>query len=362
MDREQYKKLTYNKKAKDRSKYYDPTRILPYQRNFIFINGVRSIGKTYSWQLFILDYCLKNDMEFIYLVRTKFQIRQNKIFKAAFEKVLLEFPNLIYEIKDDAITIKYFTSDKKQQERILGRCISISGYREVKQMSFPNVKFIMFDEYMIEGESTREYVDGFQEPNRVLSIYHTIDRDEDRVIFIGLGNNTTFYNPYHMHPAFNIPYTPQGGLWMSENVLFQWASPSELLREEKSKTRFDRMIQGSLYGNYASKGDYVNDSANLVEQRTKKSIYYFTLDYLGKSYGVFVDEYKGVGYISEKYDEDYPRRHALTLKDHKENTLLTKGKTSHDIDWLSKQFKLGNIRYESMEIKALIEKGITLIL
>lgn len=55
------------------SKYLDLNKILPYQRNFNFINGERSIGKSYTIMKFVIKKCLKKGYEFVYIVRTKNQ-------------------------------------------------------------------------------------------------------------------------------------------------------------------------------------------------------------------------------------------------------------------------------------------------
>lgn len=45
--------------------------ILPYQRNFNLINSERSIGKTYTTEAYVIDKCIKNHVEFVYISRTK---------------------------------------------------------------------------------------------------------------------------------------------------------------------------------------------------------------------------------------------------------------------------------------------------
>lgn len=66
--------------------------ILPFQRNFNFINATRSIGKTYTTLLYIIDYCINHNAEYVYIVRT--QDEKKTVFLLHLMKKLF-FKNLI---------------------------------------------------------------------------------------------------------------------------------------------------------------------------------------------------------------------------------------------------------------------------
>ena len=340
-------------------KYWDITKILPYQRNFNFINGSRSIGKTYTAQKYFLSKCIENGCEFVYLVRTQDE-KKSGILREAFKKVIdNEFKGVEFKFTEDCLEYKNETGEMCP----LGWCIALSESLKVKKRSFPFVKYLMFDEYMIEEKQGMRYVNGWKEPELFLSIYHTIDREEDRVIAFLLGNNTSFYNPYHMHPAFNIPNVKKGEIWTSENVLFQWAVRSEVLNEEKKDSRFLRMIEPTSYGSYAIQGDYAEDSANFIMPRTPAARYMFTFEYMGFTFGVWSDIKKGVIFIDNKVDPSCKVVLALTTDDHKENTMLTSGgRQNNFLYWLGGNFKRGNVRFVNMQVKKLGEQAIRLIL
>ena len=338
-------------------KYWNIFEILPYQRCFNFINGKRSIGKTYTTQKYTLKKCIDLNLEFIYIVRTQDE-KEKGVLSQAYEKVCQnEFKNDSFKFTNEEMYIQ-----KEGHLQILGYCIALSEAQKIKKRSFPNVKYLIFDEYMLENNSRTRYVNGWREPDLLLSIYHTADREEDRIICFLLGNTTTFYNPYHMHPAFNIPLIEQGEIWTSENVLFQWAKASEELEEEKSKSKFVRMINASKYGKYAAKGEYIEDKQEFIEARNPSARHNFNIEYNGIKYGVWNDLKHGKIYIDSKYDESCRLNYALTLDDHSENTMLTNTKNVTCLAWLSKNFKIGNVRYTSMEVKKMVEPAIQLIL
>ena len=88
------------------SKYWDIGRILPYQRRFNFINGPRSIGKTYTTQKFLIKKALNENKQFVYVVRTKQEI-QSGAFEQAFEKVCdREYKDIEFKWENDTLLYK----------------------------------------------------------------------------------------------------------------------------------------------------------------------------------------------------------------------------------------------------------------
>ena len=273
--------------------YWDINKILPYQRNFNLINGERSIGKTYTTQKWVVGKCLEKQQQFVYLVRTQSEKKEG-VLERAFEKVMTkEFPG---------VETAYTEETMSANGEIIGFCIAISESQKIKKRSFPNVYYIIFDEYMLEDSSRSSYVSGWKEPDLLLSIYHTIDREEDRVKVFMLGNNTSFFNPYHLHPAFNIQPIKQGQIWTSENVLYQWAEGSKDLKEKRATSKFGKMIQNTRYGEYASAGHFIEDNEDFIAVHDGKAQYEFTIICGGIQYGVYADQNKGLVYISDKTD------------------------------------------------------------
>ena len=346
-----------------KNKYWDIDEILRYQRCFNFINGERSIGKTYtSLKKFINSY-FKKGYQFVYIVRTQDE-KKRGIFEKACEKVLInEFKDKEFEFTNEEMFYIERDEDNNIIEKdTVGYCLALSEVVKIKKRSFPRVKYGLMDEYMLEQKQGGQYVNGWKEPDLLLSLYHTIDREQDKVIFFMLGNNTSFYNPYHLHKAFKIPMVEKGSIWTSKNVLFQWATASIELKEQKASCKFLEMISDTEYGTYAKQGDYVDDNLNFISKMTSTARYVMTIEYMGEQFGIYNDLKNGVIFVSDKVDPSCKLAYALTLDDHKENTMLTKTNTASHLKWLSQNFKLGNVRFVSMEVKVKAEKGISLIL
>lgn len=333
-------------------KYFDIGKVVSYNRNFNFINGLRSIGKTYTTLKYIIRKCVEKQVEFVYIVRTKNE-KKNNALEEGLEKVLVrEFPEFDFEITAEEITLDGVS---------IGRCIALTEAYEIKKHSFPNVKYMVMDEYILENKTGGRYVNGWNEPDLLLSIYHTIDREEDRVVCFFLGNNISFYNPYHMHPAFNIPHIEPGNIWCNENVLFYWAVPSEELQEEKSHSKFLNMIQNTKYGTYAAKGEYVEDSIVFIEKMPAACRPLFTILCDEHKFTIWNDH--DILYISDNVTDTAPFIFALTMPDHNESSYFTKSsKLNFHLDLLRKSYINAKVRFTSPEVKALSEPALKLLL
>jgi hypothetical protein len=343
--------------------YWNIKQYLPYQRCFNLINSERSIGKTYTTQGFFLERALEHGEEFVYIVRTQDE-KEKGVFGKAFEKVCIkEYQGKNIQFTKEECVLKIEDEDGNTIDSdVLGHCIALSEATKSKKLNFPNVRWLMFDEYILDDKESRGYVTGWNEPDLLLKIYHTIDRERDYVICFLLANNITFYNPYHMHKAFNIPHTEKDKVWFNENVLFHWVSASLELKQKKSKCKFLKMIEGTDYGDYSKEGIYIGDNVNFIGDRTPNSRFVFTLSYKGDNFGVWQDNKIGLIFIDEKCDPSCPLKYALTLSDHTENTLLTKNRNNSLLVWLSTNFKRGNVRYSNMRLKVKCEEAIKLIL
>lgn len=337
-------------------KYWDIYKILPYQRRFNFINGERSIGKTYTTQKFLIKQGLEKDREFSYIVRTQKE-KEGGILKRAFGKVTeQEYPAEEFFYNNDEMFV-----EKNGKKKVIGRCHALTEAVKLKKTPLNNIYYMLFDEYMLELSAQTMYIHGWKEPDLLLSIYHSFDRDEDRIICFLLGNNTTFYNPYHMHPAFNIPIIKKGGIWTGKNVLFQWATASDELKEEKKKSLFQQMIEGSDYGAYAVNGQYSDSEIDFIEPRPASANHLFSIRYNGMIFGIWLQRLTGTMYIDSKYDPSNGLIFALNYKDQNEKSIMDKGSNFY-LKYLANNFKKGKLKFVSPEVKALSEGAIKIIL
>lgn len=327
--------------------YWNINQILPFQRPFNFINGPRSIGKTYTTLKWFVKQFLKTEKQFVYICRTQDE-KKHGVMEHALRKVLEnEFPDL---------EVEFDTFQGKIHGKTMCWCIALSEYVKIKKYAFPEVYYLIFDEYMIEENSSVRYVTGWGEPELFISIYHTIDREEERVMCFMLGNNTSFYNPYHIYPMFNIPFIEDGQIWHNKICLFQRAKPSEELNKKRSKNKMLKYLEGTHYGESMVSGTYTGDNFDFIKKLTNNHKYIGTLAYNRDLYGVYVAQ-DGI-VISSKVDKTFPRIQALTKEDVIENSFFLPPNKSYFLKLIVEQFKMARLGYENIIIKNKLHEGI----
>lgn len=336
--------------------YWNPYEILPYQRNFNFINSVRSMGKTYSLFGMFLKRWIKNKERFILLVRTVDEKKKGALQKWVEKVMSVEFPDFNYICTADEMCAAYNDEKgKKKSGEVIGYCRALSEAVKIKKQTFVGVRWMCLEEYMLEVKHWDLYVKGWSEPDLLLNIYHTVDRENDYVICFLLGNNTAFYNPYHMHKAFMIPPTEPGKIWLSENVLFQNYLPNSEMLDKKEKCKFLKMIEGSDYGEYALKGKYTGDNMDFIAQKTNRAVYSFSFYYNECCFGVWHDSSINLSFVSFKHGNANLTTYSLG---HVQQGCRVLEKTHVLSKWLKKRYLAGNLFFETMEIKMKCEEGI----
>lgn len=88
---------------------------------------------------------------------------------------------------------------------------------------------------------------------------------------------------------------------------------------------------------------------------TSKFSFYFI--YNGEKFGVWIDYVEGKIFVSNDYVENSPFVFACTLKDHTPNTMLLKSAKRYSC-WktLIDNYNLGNVRFENMKIKYIMQE------
>lgn len=328
--------------------YWSPCEILPYQRVFNFINAPRGIGKTYSMLKWLIGRGLAGK-QFVYIVRTQKE-KESGVLQAALQKVLdREYPELEPIFSNDFGLV---------DNRCFVMCLALSEAIQIKKRSFPDVHYIVFDEYTIE-DGTGRYVNGFQEPELFINIYHTIDREENRVKCFFMGNNTSYYNPYHLYPLFGLPgdikSVPDGSIWKNDISLIQRAVPSEELIKKKAKNKFLTAAKKTRYGEYAVNGEYRDDTYQPIRKLINSDIYRATVHTPGGVFGCYTNPGTRTLTFSDKVDNRYGHRFSLSREGYKEGYCYILPRYQEFKKLFNYAFSLEQLFYTSMSVKARVE-------
>lgn len=334
--------------------YWDIQKVKDRDCLFNFIIGARGVGKTYGCKNEVIKEYLKRGKQFVYLRRYKEELKKVKNF---FSDVSERYPD--YEFKADRgyFYIRPVSDEEKNKNpwEVMGYYISLSTAKIEKSTAFPLVDAIIFDEFILDKGYHRYLPD---EVTNFLEAYSTIARLRDvRVYF--LSNALTITNPYFIYFNINMPYRTE--FKMQDDILIQYVMESEY-QEEAKKTRFAKIIEGTPYADYSIENEFLRDDRNFVMKKTLKSRCIFGFVYKDDTFGVWYDYSIGYMFVSKDYDKSKGILYSFTLDDHKPNTVLLKGKKGILLETFIKNYKLGLVRFESINIKNICNEIIKLTL
>lgn len=317
--------------------WYDMGQTLTYNCLFNFVIGGRGCGKTYAAKKRAIKQFLEKGHEFVYLRRYDEELKDTA--ESYFNDIIInnEFPDTVIEYKNGC----YFINDQ-----LAGYAMALTKAKNYKSSSYPNVWLIIFDEFLIEDNGFARYLRN--EVKQFLNFYSTIDRYRGVTVFF-LANAVTMVNPYTLYFKLNIPYG--SNIVRKGEALLQLVQDEEFIQERK-KTRFGQLIAGTEFEQYAIENKFTMDSKTFLMKKTEKAEYFFTFIYNGNSYGVWVDHLEGKMFVSENVDPSCRMIYAITVDDHKPNTmLLNQISKAYLFKIFMNNYKAGNVYFESQKIK-----------
>ena len=320
--------------VKDTSLYYDPQKCLTYNRILNFIIGARGIGKSYGWKKHPIKRFLKNGEQLIYVRRYKTELRK---FANYFDDIKKDFPDHTFKIKGREMYI---------DGKLFGWAIPLSAWQSEKSNAYPNVSTIVFDEFIREKDNS-----GYL-PNEVealLNLMDTVFRDRDNVRCICLSNAVSVVNPYFLY--FNLLPDVKKRFNAYKDILVE-IPDSKDFSQERRKTRFGSLIDGTEYGDMSLDNEFVNDSTVFIDRRSKESRYVFSVIYNGMTIGIWVDQEAGVLHMSADHDPASKKVFALTAKDLSENALMmATWKHNYYLKKLVDAFLQGCLRFDNQVMR-----------
>ena len=347
------------KKEIDTSMFWDLNRTLTHNMLINVIVGNRGGGKTFGAKQYAIDNFIKRHEQFGYIRRYKDDLKDPMI--RFFDDIRYKYPD--YEFKTDN---KYFyirlkpenPKEKWTEYDIAGHGFVLSTANNRKSISYPYITTLIYDEFLIDKGNQR-YITN--EPIALLNLYETIARPgtgHPRVVLFMLANALTVTNPYFLYWDLKMPTKKdRNGKWI-------WKHPTrpilvedvrnEAFIDAKKNTEFGKLIEGTTYADYSIENKFLLDTDTFIERKTSYSRYWCTLKYKDNILGVWIDTNGGKMYVSNDIDPSFPVIYSVTMADHTPNTMLLKGRNqAQRYKIFIENFELGNVRFETINIKNL---------
>ena len=188
--------------TKRKFEYYDIRHLLKQypDAKYYIVFGERSNGKTFSALDVALEYNFREGSQFAYIRRFGEDIRKKEMTNLFSGHIAAGRLKKIYKDHDyegiDYSAGKFRLYQLTENEKIeyvetpIGYAFDLNAMEHYKSISFPNIKYIIFDEFL----SRRGYL-----PNEFMLFTNTLStliRLRDDVKIIMLGNTVNKYSPY----------------------------------------------------------------------------------------------------------------------------------------------------------------------
>ena len=291
-------------KVAQRLPWYDFSRLWSFNGFYNIVMGARGTGKTFGAKVKGIKDAVNKGHEFIYLRRYKEEIKFAR--DGFFADVVAEgvFPQYSFKVEGNKGFWDYASNDWMDDDNTVKRpwkvcvhffALSVGG--QIKSQSFPNVKLVIYDEFVIEKGHV-QYI-----PNEVKKFndfYSTIDRYRGDTRVLMLSNSVSIMNPYFL--AWNIePRKNEDWMILADGFLVVHFHRSDDFNQAVFQTPFGRFIEGTEYADYAVGNEFADNTDLMLGNKTPDAQYRYTIEtVMGGTMSIWYDRQKSCWYAQRK--------------------------------------------------------------
>lgn len=286
--------------------YYNFDKILSYNAIFSMCVGGRGIGKSWGMKKKMIGDALKKSHEFIWLRRYKEEITDTK--STFFSDISHEFPGYVFRVQGNEAqaALEPEVKENKNGEPVeqkpewftIGYFVVLSKAQAKKGVSYPKVRFICFDEFIIEKGLVRYLPD---EVSLLMNFYNTVDRYRDKARLVMLANGVTMTNPYFLEWRIQ-PDQGKEFISLLDGDVVCHLVPGGTFADQVKRTRFGRMMtaHNGDYASYAIDNVILDANDSMIGKKTDKAVYRYTIETSLITYSVWRDPETNFFWIQEK--------------------------------------------------------------
>lgn len=324
--------------------YYNFDKLFSYNFLIAFVIGERGVGKSFNSKVAMLKKFLRTGEQFVYIRRYKTEL--DTALDTFWDDLIANglFEDHKLEVKKGKKLCKLMCDDK-----VCGYAVSLSTANVLKSTSFPKVKTIVFDEFLLEGGGSHRYLR--HEVTMFLDIIETVGRLRDIQVIL-LGNALNVHtSPYFAYWNLELPVGGKEFRTFKDGEIVVNYIRNEEYRKVKKASRFGKLIEGTDYGRYAIDNEVMGESTDFICKRPPNSKFYGVVVFNGMCLGVW-DGHDSRWYLSEKYDPNTQFKFVFNYTDHSEGTVFERARENIFMVWLIRAYKRGLLMFESQKIKS----------
>lgn len=297
-------------------------------------------GKSYGIKNYVIKKFIKKKEKFLYIRRYDNEL------KSLFQKDFFgDIRNAFPEVKLSSNSRKFYLNGE-----VFGYAKRLTEAQDLKSSSFEDITTIVFDEYAIE-KNKRYYLSN--EGMIIAGLLDSVIRNRNnvKVFFLMNAVEGIEFSPLFTFFNLTLPYSTDIKLFKNNTVLVQYMNNEEF-RQERKETLIGKLMEGTLYENYAMKNEILDKTNDFIEKKSGTSKFSFAFIYNKETFGVWNDFKNGKVYVSNDYLDNNFNIYSLTLKDSKPNVMMIGALSRYDF-WKNflKNFKYGVVYFENQKIK-----------
>lgn len=253
---------------------FDPSGALGSGCFVNVITGARSFGKTYAFKKIAIKNYLKNGNTWVYLRTFDANLKHmlNESSEPFFSDIIRneEFPGYLFRTRGMIMELAKQPADGKNPKwEPFGSFMSLTSFDAQKGKAVARCNMIVYDEFISEKEYTRYPPNAVE---KLLSIWESLDRREDRIRIFMLANAADMVNPFfrtwHIVP---IPRGTSRTFKVGRSRLYYENAYDAAFTEEAKQTAIGSFTAGTAYERYASENFFKNASGAYCEKRDKRN-------------------------------------------------------------------------------------------
>lgn len=320
--------------------FYNYDKLYSFNAVYNFCVGGRGLGKTFGAKEKGIKAAIKKGDQFIYLRRYKEELKAAKA--TFFADIEYKFPDWEFKIIGNTAVVSHISSkgEVKRKWAVIGYFIALSQAQNQKSVSFPKVKLIIFDEFIIE-KGAIHYL-----PNEDIvfnNFFSTVDRYKDKTKVLFLANSVSIMNPYFL--AYEIvPDEENEFVVKYDGFVCAHFPNAEDFQSGVYETRFGRFIQGTEYAEYAVANTFTDNNDTLLKLKDGNARYIFTLECKTGMFSVWHNVRKDEYFIQEKLPKDQVIFTMLSERMDSHKVLMTF--TDRPLAYLRSAFRGGRVVFD----------------